>query len=124
MLYDLAAILFSNLIALILYLIIGLRYNQEFEYHGERLGFKEYILEVLLQAIERTERLTSNLLADIALPLHTFVPAEEAGIWTMMLLIGCQVQMASLCNLVSLVWFLPLHLLSKLLRYCLDDRRT
>ena len=99
-----------------IYLILELSSDRVHIYRGDEYSFRDYIIEVLLVAISSSLHLAANLLQDLTQPLLLYLDTENQPIWLQMLLLGQQVGTHLLCNLATVLYFIPLEALGTLLQ--------
>ena len=103
-------------VPLIIYLIQELTSDRLHPYRGENFTFRDYICEVLLQAISRALHLVAHLLNDLAQPLLVLVNTDQQTTWQTILILGQQMMVFHLLNLAAVAYFLPLETAATLIR--------
>ena len=103
-------------VPLIIYLIQELTSDRLHPYRGENFTFRDYICEVLLQAISRALHLVAHLLNDLAQPLLVLVNTDQQTTWQTILILAQQMMLFHLLNLAAVAYFLPLETAATLIR--------
>ena len=103
-------------VPLIIYLIQELTSDRLHPYRGENYTFRDYICEVLLQAISRALHLVAHLLNDLAQPLLVLVNTDQQTTWQTILILAQQMMLFHLLNLAAVAYFLPLETAATLIR--------
>ena len=102
-------LLFYSLPA-ILYLFVEVERRNSYRFLGRNYNYRNYILQVCVDALNRALILVADLLQDLSFPLLRFADVHEERIWRIMLLASHQLLMYSIINLVSVFLFLPLEM--------------
>ena len=108
--------LLTYFVPFFIYIVLELRSGRLHTYQGNNYSFYNYIIEVLLCSICRTLNLVANLLHDLAQPLLLYLDTDNQPIWLQMLLLGQQLAMHFLINLVTILFFIPFEFSVTLLR--------
>ena len=98
-----------------IYIFLELRSDRVHPYRGENYTFRDYICEVLLQAISRALHLVTHLLKDLAQPLLLLVNTEQQATWLIILLMGQQMMAFLTLNIATILFFMPLEFLATLI---------
>ena len=105
----------SYFISLLAYLVTG-HLQEGFTYFGEELTFRQYIRAVAHRGVLRFIRISSDTIADLALPLQQFSFPEETPAWQHCLLLATKLHLATSCQVLGVVFFYPLEHLERKLR--------
>ena len=96
---------------------------------GERVTqievpFKFYIRHTIYQALNQFLKTAASLIWDIAKPIHIYQFGEEGAepSWLLILLITAQLNLILMCNIMAILFFLPLEILSQRIRPPLERR--
>ena len=96
---------------------------------GERetqieVPFKFYIRHTIYQALNQFLKTAASLIWDIAKPIHIYQFGEEGAepSWLLILLITAQLNLILMCNIMAILFFLPLEILSQRIRPALEHR--
>ena len=126
----LAAIALSSFISSSVYVYAAV--NQSYTIivqFGERVTqievpFKIYIRHTIYQALNQFLKTAASLIWDIAKPLHIYQFGEEGAepSWLLILLITAQLNLILICNILAILFFLPLEILSQRIRPPLGRR--
>lgn len=108
-------VVITYFLPIFIYIALEIRRNQIYRFLGESYSFKDYILEVLIDALRRSQFLVSDLIQDLTFPVLHFVNLEDDPPWQIMLVLGQQCLLHLITNLATLVYFLPLEGLGQLL---------
>lgn len=100
----------------ILYLFVEIERRNSYRFLGRNYHYRDYILQVCVDALNRALVLVADLLQDLSFPLLRFANVYEERIWRIMLLASHQLLMYSVINLVTVFLFLPLELIVLRLR--------
>ena len=69
MLFSVFAIVITYYFPILLYIAVEVRRNQIYRFLGESYSFRDYILEVLIDALRRSQFLVSDLIQDLSFPV-------------------------------------------------------
>ena len=116
MLWTALLIVLTYFIPLFIFILLELRSDREYTYRGENYIFRDYICEVLLQAISRALNLVAHLLNDLAQPLFLLVVTEQRTTWQITLIMGQQMRAHTTLNVAAIVFFMPIECLATLIR--------
>ena len=95
---------------------------------GERetqieVPFKFYIRHTIYQALNQFLKTAASLIWDIAKPIHIYQIGEDfEPSWLLILLITAQLNLILICNILAILFFLPLEILSQRIRPALERR--
>ena len=96
---------------------------------GERetqieVPFKFYIRHTIYQALNQFLKTAASLIWDLAKPIHIYQFGEEGTepSWLLILLITAQLNLILMCNILAILFFLPLEILSQRIRPALERR--
>ena len=117
MLFGLFCFALVCYLPIFIYLGLEIKERRIYRFLGSELCFKDYILEVIIDAISCTLTLVSDLLQDLTVPLLRIV-GEDPGdtVWRTTLLLGQEVLMYLTLNMVTLLVFVPLECIVSSLR--------
>ena len=116
MLWTALLIVLTYFIPLFIFILLELRSDREYTYRGENYIFRDYICEVLLQAISRALNLVAHLLNDLAQPLFLLVNPDQQSTWQIILMLGQQMMAYTVLNVATIVFFMPIECLATLIR--------
>ena len=109
MLWTALLIVLTYFIPLFIFILLELGSNREYTYRGESYIFRDYICEVLLQAISRALNLVAHLLNDLAQPLFILVNPDQQSSWQIILMLGQQMMAYTVLNVATIVFFMPIE---------------
>ena len=96
---------------------------------GEResqieVPFKFYIRHTIHQALNQFLKTAASLIWNIAKPIHIYQIGEDSTepSWLLILLITSQLNLILICNILAILFFLPLEILSQRIRPALERR--
>ena len=85
--------------------------------------FKFYIRHTIYQALNQFLKTAASLIWDIAKPIHIYQIGEDfEPSWLLILLITAQLNLILICNILAILFFLPLEILSQRIRPALERR--
>ena len=103
--------------------IIIVQFGEERETQIE-VPFKFYIRHTIYQALNQFLKTAASLIWDIAKPIHIYQFGEEGAepSWLLILLITAQLNLILMCNIMAILFFLPLEILAQRIRPPLERR--